>query len=192
MSGDLAVLQHFCLRRTSAAYAAYQPVPARLQYGCSTAAVLTQCRVRARRDRRGSAPGVHRSTAEGHRERIGWSVGKISFDAEILVQETPLWSTSRTRSRPSPKARVPSALMADLLSTSTHLYAAPQDVVMTSMVHDLVRGPAPSVGEGLCRILDMDFREFTFLGNSVNKGKREETSSLSSHRRGDYLTSPQA
>ena len=125
------------------------------------------------RSPRCSAPGTPRSTAEGHRERISAGAWAISFDAGILVQETPLWSTSRTRPRPSPKARLSPALMADLSSTSTHLYAAPQDVVMTSILHDLVRGPAPSIGERLCKILDMEFPEFTFSTHFVNKGERK-------------------
>jgi hypothetical protein len=51
-------------------------------------------------------------------------------------------------------------LMAELLSASTQLYAPRQDVVVTSKLNDLVRGPAPSRGEGLCGILDLNFPEF--------------------------------
>jgi hypothetical protein len=40
------------------------------------------------------------------------------------------------------------------------LYASRQDVVVTSKLNDLVRGPAPSRGEGLCGILDLNFPEF--------------------------------
>jgi hypothetical protein len=92
-------------------------------------------------------------------ESVSAGAWAISFDAEILVQETPLVHltgviTHITKSPLSP------ALMADLLCTSTHLYAPSQDGVMTSMLHDLVRGPAPSTGPELCWILDMDFPEF--------------------------------
>ena len=51
-------------------------------------------------------------------------------------------------------------LMAELLSASTQLYAPRQDVVVTSKLNDLVRGPAPSRGEGLCGILNLNFPEF--------------------------------
>src|SRR5919112_4257109 len=48
MSGNSAVLQHFCLRRTDPMSAAYRTVLSRLQYGCSpsiraTLGPLTLC-----------------------------------------------------------------------------------------------------------------------------------------------------
>jgi hypothetical protein len=46
--------------------------------------------------------------------------------------------------------------------TQPHVYAAPLDVVLTSMLHDLARGPAPPIGPGLCKIVDMNFAEFHF------------------------------
>jgi hypothetical protein len=42
-------------------------------------------------------------------------------------------------------------LMAELLSASTQLYAPRQDVVVTSKLNDLVRGPAPSKRRGAMR-----------------------------------------
>jgi hypothetical protein len=31
--------------------------------------------------------------------------------------------------------------------------------VLTSMLHEIVRGPLPSIGPGLCRMLDTNFAE---------------------------------
>jgi hypothetical protein len=46
--------------------------------------------------------------------------------------------------------------------TFAHIHPAPQYVVLTSMLHDLVGAVSSPLGLGLCRILDMNFREFFF------------------------------
>jgi hypothetical protein len=88
-------------------------VPVRIREGCSTGcstpALLTQCRVRARRDRLGSAPGAHGSTAEGHRERISAGAWAMPFDAEILVQETSLGHFAEAITPITKSPRLPSA-----------------------------------------------------------------------------------
>jgi hypothetical protein len=98
--------------------------------------------------------------AEGHRERIGCSVGNTFRRRNFGARDLALVHVADAIT-PITKARLSPPLMADLLSTSTYLYAEPQDVVMTSILDDLVRGPALSIEPGLCRILDMDFPEFT-------------------------------
>jgi hypothetical protein len=115
--------------------------------------------------------GVPRRATE--RKRIGWSVGN-SFDAEILMEETPLVHVADaitpiiTKSPP-----LPSADGRPVIHLNASLYAASQDVVMTSMLLDLVRGLTPSIGEGLCRILDMDVPECIFFRTLVDKGKKK-------------------
>jgi hypothetical protein len=49
-----------------------------------------------------------------------------------------------------------------LLYTQPHFYPAPLDVVLTSMGTASREVIDPSIGPGLCKMLDMDFREFHF------------------------------
>ena len=71
MSGNLAVLQHFCLRRASAVSVAYWLVLARLQYGCSKCVVGNSCSGDEVR-------GVGQGTTEVE-------VGRVSLDLEELI-----------------------------------------------------------------------------------------------------------
>jgi hypothetical protein len=50
-----------------------------------------------------------------------------------------------------------------------NIYAAPQHLVLTSMLHEIVRGPRLPIGPRLCRIVDATFREIISPGTSVNK-----------------------
>jgi hypothetical protein len=87
----------------------------------------------------------------------------MPLDAEIMVQETPLVHVADAITLITKSPQLPSADGRPVIHPNASSFAAPQDVVMTSMLNDLVRGPAPWYRTGVCRILDMDFPEDLFL-----------------------------
>jgi hypothetical protein len=72
----------------------------------------------------------------------------MPLDAEIMVQETPLVHVADAITLITKSPQLPSADGRPVIHPNASSFAAPQDVVMTSMLNDLVRGPAPCIGRG--------------------------------------------